>query len=89
VFANSIRSAVVGWRTTPSSNDRAPARLELFARAIDVNPELRVIYMSGYSDAVLADRRQASAHRALLSNPFPPDALLAAVSAVLREQRLA
>ncbi|HXG02151.1 MAG TPA: response regulator, partial [Candidatus Binatia bacterium] len=48
-----------------------------------LRPELRVLYVSGYPDDVLAPHDLDGAERVLLSKPFTPEALMRAVRRVL------
>src|SRR5262249_34947621 len=51
---------------------------------LDQDPKLRVLYMSGYTDSLLAPHREQDIRSALLQKPFTPDELLRAVRRVLR-----
>jgi FixJ family two-component response regulator len=48
-----------------------------------VRPEIRVLFMSGYTDNVIAQRGVLEAGTAFLSKPFTPDALADKVRGVL------
>jgi two-component system cell cycle sensor histidine kinase/response regulator CckA len=46
-------------------------------------PDLKVLYMTGYSDALFADRATLWEHEAFIEKPFTAAALLEAVSLIL------
>jgi len=56
--------------------------LELGERLADKNPELAILYMSGYRDSQIGSAA-SQAVREFLNKPFTPDALLARVREVL------
>jgi PAS domain S-box-containing protein len=56
---------------------------EVAERLRALRPELRVLYVSGYPDDVLAPHDLDGAERVLLSKPFTPEALMRAVRRVL------
>lgn len=58
---------------------------ELADRLLELRPELKVLYMSGYADEALPP----SLHAALITKPFDPSALLHAVHHVLDEEAMA
>ncbi len=49
--------------------------LELAERLTTLSPQLKVLYISGYAEEVLADRGLSDQGRALLQKPFTPGAL--------------
>jgi CheY-like chemotaxis protein len=53
----------------------------------NVRPGLPVMFMTGYGDAVPSGRTSVNSARPILQKPFPPDALLHAVAAVLTGQQ--
>jgi len=65
----------------PGMNGRALAEAMLTAR-----PELRVLYMSGYTDDVIARRGVLESGTLLLEKPFTARALLERVRTALRER---
>ena len=64
----------------PGMNGRALAESLVAAR-----PELRVLYMSGYTDDVIAHRGVLESGTLLLEKPFTAAALLGHVRAALGE----
>jgi DNA-binding NtrC family response regulator len=56
---------------------------ELATRLMRVAPRLRVIYMSGYADDVIAFHGIVDANKAFIQKPFLPDALMAKIREVL------
>ena len=56
---------------------------ELAARAHRVRPELPVLLLTGYTPAELLARGLEAAHGELLTKPFGPETLLAAVQKLL------
>jgi two-component system, cell cycle sensor histidine kinase and response regulator CckA len=68
----------------PGSNGRVLAERLALRR-----PELRVLYMSGYTDDEVMRRGVSAANSAFLQKPFTPGSLLTAVSTVLSEPALA
>ena len=56
---------------------------ELVERILPRRPDLRVLYMSGYSQGLLSTERTLDASVALIQKPFGEQALLAKVSSVL------
>lgn len=58
---------------------------ELADRVAAQRPDIRVLFMSGYSGTVLGQKQLVSNGAALLEKPFTVDALLRAVQAQLRE----
>jgi CheY-like chemotaxis protein/rRNA processing protein Gar1 len=57
--------------------------LELFNRLKDDKPELRVLYMSGYPEDVIADHGMNTGTVQLLEKPFSPDKLLTKIREIL------
>ncbi|HSF33125.1 MAG TPA: response regulator [Candidatus Tectomicrobia bacterium] len=57
--------------------------LELAQRVFPLRPEIKVLYISGYTSDALAQRRMMAAGTAFLQKPFTPDALVYQVRAVL------
>ncbi len=62
--------------------------MELYMAARVNCPELRVVYMSGYSDASLEERGTVDRRGPMLAKPFTPDALLDVVAGALRSPQL-
>src|SRR5262249_11248569 len=60
-------------------------RQELAGRLQQIHPELRVSYMSGYSELAAAEAAQADSSLRLLSKPFSRSAILRLVGRSLRE----
>ena len=60
---------------------------ELAGQLSAQRPELAVLYMSGYTDEVIADRGILDAGVHLLPKPITPERLLAAVGQRLDEKR--
>ena len=56
---------------------------ELADRLVQRRPELRVLYMSGYTDDILTDNHALGAERQLLRKPFTGELLLRKVRDVL------
>ena len=56
---------------------------ELAQRLLPVRPDMRVLYMSGYTDDAIVRHGVLGAGMAFLSKPFTPDALAAKVREVL------
>ena len=56
---------------------------ELADRLARLRPQLRVLYMSGYTDDILNDNDAISAERQLLRKPFTGELLLRKVREVL------
>jgi two-component system, cell cycle sensor histidine kinase and response regulator CckA len=56
---------------------------ELAARLLAGRPEVRVLYMSGYPDDVIAQHGVQATVPALLHKPFAPDALLLTIRQAL------
>ena len=56
---------------------------ELWARIQKLQPDLKVLYMSGYTDDALADRGAAAPGALLVGKPFSADVLLQQVRAAL------
>jgi len=60
---------------------------EVAKKLREISPELKVIYMSGYTNHVLVDRTLLGGEAAFLQKPFTPDVLLQELRNVLgREQ---
>jgi len=57
---------------------------ELGAQLAEKNPDLQILYMSGYRDSP-ANRPPGEPAKAFLNKPFTPDVLLAKVREVLDE----
>jgi CheY-like chemotaxis protein len=62
--------------------------MELYMAARVNCPGLRVVYMSGYSDASLEERGTVDRNGPMLAKPFTPDALLDVVAGALRTPQL-
>ncbi len=58
---------------------------QLFEKATPVHPDLKVLYMSGYTDNVLADRGVEETAGHFIQKPFSVNALAAKVRAILDE----
>ncbi len=58
---------------------------ELSARVLRCRPDIRVLYMSGYSERAAADSTRGDSSVRLLSKPFSRWALLRAVHEILKE----
>jgi FixJ family two-component response regulator len=56
---------------------------ELAQRLAPMRPEMRVLYMSGYTDDAIVRHGVLEAGTAFLSKPFTPDALAAKVRSLL------
>jgi CheY-like chemotaxis protein len=56
---------------------------ELADRLAQLHPELRVLYMSGYTDDILNDNDALGAERQLLRKPFTGELLLRKVREML------
>jgi DNA-binding NtrC family response regulator len=56
---------------------------ELAARLLEIHPETRVLYMSGYSDEAIARHGVLDPGVPFLEKPFGPDALTSKVRQVL------
>jgi CheY-like chemotaxis protein len=52
-------------------------------RLVASRPDLRTLYTSGYTDAVIAERGVLAPESAFLAKPFTADSLLAAVEQVM------
>jgi two-component system, cell cycle sensor histidine kinase and response regulator CckA len=63
--------------------------LELAQRVFPLRPEIKVLYISGYTSDALAQRHMMAAGTAFLQKPFTPDALVHQVRAVLDTPRYA
>jgi CheY-like chemotaxis protein len=57
---------------------------ELTARLLQSRPEIRVLYMSGYSERAAVDSAGGDSSMRLLAKPFSRWALLRAVHEILR-----
>ena len=62
--------------------------VELASRLTAIDPALRVLYMSGYTEDALGQRGVLSPETAFLSKPFTPATLIEAVRAVLDNARV-
>ena len=62
---------------------------EVAQRVVGGRPELRVLFMSGYTDRALVHQGLRAAHTAFLQKPFTPDTLLRRVREMLDEPRAA
>jgi two-component system, cell cycle sensor histidine kinase and response regulator CckA len=60
---------------------------ELAARLKERQPELRMLYMSGYSERAAAESMQTDPSMRLLAKPFSRSALLRAVHELLKQKR--
>ena len=58
---------------------------ELTARLLERRPEIRVLYMSGYSERAAADSARGDSSMRLLAKPFSRWALLRAVHEILKQ----
>jgi len=58
---------------------------ELARRLAAVRPQLRVLFMSGYTQNVIAHHNVIDAGLVLLQKPFTPDALLRKLREVLEQ----
>jgi DNA-binding response OmpR family regulator len=56
---------------------------ELAERLTAERPEMKVLFMSGYSEELVADRGMVGRGAAFLAKPFSPEQLLAKLRAVL------
>jgi len=62
--------------------------VELASRLTAIDPSLRVLYMSGYTEDALGQRGVLSPETAFLNKPFTPASLIEAVRAVLDKARV-
>jgi two-component system, cell cycle sensor histidine kinase and response regulator CckA len=62
---------------------------EAAEKITQIRPGIRVLYMSGYAEPILAGQGRLDRNVALLDKPFTEHALLAKVSAILRPQTTA
>jgi two-component system cell cycle sensor histidine kinase/response regulator CckA len=62
--------------------------VELASRLTAIDPSLRVLYMSGYTEDALGQRGVLSPDTAFLNKPFTPATLLEAVRGVLDKARV-
>jgi FixJ family two-component response regulator len=58
---------------------------ELTAKLLQRRPEIRVLYMSGYSERAAADSARGDSAIRLLTKPFSRWALLRAVHEILKQ----
>jgi signal transduction histidine kinase len=58
---------------------------ELAARLVDVRPEMKVLYVSGYSDNDIGDHGMLDSGFELLQKPFTPQTLAGKIREVIRE----
>jgi two-component system, cell cycle sensor histidine kinase and response regulator CckA len=56
---------------------------ELASHLRKLRPDLRVLYVSGYTDSAIADEDELDANTAFLNKPFTPDQLVSKVREVL------
>jgi len=56
---------------------------ELSSRLQKLRPELKVLYMSGYTDNAIVQQRMADEARNFIQKPFVPDALVRRVREIL------
>ncbi len=61
---------------------------ELFAKAVEQYPDLKVLYMSGYTNDIIAHRGVLEEGIAFVKKPFSVQSLTSKVREVLDEQRL-
>jgi two-component system, cell cycle sensor histidine kinase and response regulator CckA len=62
--------------------------VELASRLTAIDPSLRVLYMSGYTEDALGQRGVLSPDTAFLNKPFTPSTLIEAVREVLDKARV-
>jgi two-component system, cell cycle sensor histidine kinase and response regulator CckA len=60
---------------------------ELASRLLSVRPQLRVVYMSGYTDGTVLRQGIADSHTNFLQKPFTAELLTRKVRAALDERR--
>ena len=56
---------------------------DLAEHVMSLRPGMKVIYMSGYTDSVIADHGVVGANLEYLQKPFGPDVLASRIRAVL------
>jgi DNA-binding NtrC family response regulator len=56
---------------------------ELSSRLQQLRPEMKVLYMSGYTDNAIVLQRMADEARNFIQKPFVPDALVRRVREIL------
>jgi DNA-binding response OmpR family regulator len=62
---------------------------QLARRLLIVRPQMRVLYISGYTDAAVAEHGGLDAEAALFQKPFTPSSLAKKVREILDERRSA
>jgi PAS domain S-box-containing protein len=60
---------------------------ELATRVVQLRPDIRVLFMSGYAEEAVAHHGAIAGTHAFMEKPFSPDELLRRVRAVLEEPR--
>ena len=60
---------------------------ELARRATELQPQLAVLFISGYTDEEIVRRGLLDAGRPFLQKPFTPEALVTRIGEVIRQQR--
>jgi two-component system, cell cycle sensor histidine kinase and response regulator CckA len=59
---------------------------ELARRAMELHPQLGVLFVSGYTDDEIVRRGLLDAGRPFLQKPFTPEALVSRITEVLEER---
>ena len=62
---------------------------ELAAKLSAVRPDMKILYVSGYSDTDIGDHGELDPHSELLQKPFTPQTLARKIRDVLRESKYA
>ena len=60
---------------------------EVFGKLREINPEVKVIFMSGYMDECLASELIKAGGKALIQKPYSPDTMLQNLRAVLHGRK--